>query len=186
MLAVDRADFVHKMPYEDAPQSISRDSTISAPHMHACALKLVHDYYSYASKSPRVLDVGSGSGYLTVALAILLPTATVIGVEKDQNLVGIAEINTRRHHSKLLDSKKVSFLHGDGRDGSLDLGQFDVIHVGADCGSKPPETLLFKLAPEGILIGPIGGEICVYFRKKEGKSFKVRRTGFFVRFVPLQ
>lgn len=33
MLAVDRGDFVHTSPYEDRPQGIGCNATISAPHM---------------------------------------------------------------------------------------------------------------------------------------------------------
>lgn len=41
MLAVDRADYCPRNPYVDAPQTIGYQATISAPHMHACALELL-------------------------------------------------------------------------------------------------------------------------------------------------
>eukprot|EP01138_Halocafeteria_seosinensis_P007178 gb/GECG01007341.1/.p1 GENE.gb/GECG01007341.1/~~gb/GECG01007341.1/.p1 ORF type:complete len:164 (+),score=15.05 gb/GECG01007341.1/:1-492(+) len=66
MLAVDRGDFVSSQAYTDSPQPIGVGATISAPHMHAYALELLeHKLKSGA----RALDVGSGSGYLTVAFA---------------------------------------------------------------------------------------------------------------------
>jgi len=44
-----------------SPQSIDYRATISAPHMHAYALEYLKDHLK---KGGRVLDVGSGSGYL--------------------------------------------------------------------------------------------------------------------------
>ena len=61
MLKVDRKDFTNKNPYEDLPQNINYNSTISSPHMHAYALEYLSDYLKPGN---HVLDVGSGSGYL--------------------------------------------------------------------------------------------------------------------------
>lgn len=61
MLKVDRGDFTTSSPYVDRPQSLNFNATISAPHMHAFALEYLKDYVKPGS---RVLDVGSGSGYL--------------------------------------------------------------------------------------------------------------------------
>ncbi len=61
MLQVDRADFTDTLPYEDHPQYIDYNATISAPHMHAYALEYLSKYLKPGN---HVLDVGSGSGYL--------------------------------------------------------------------------------------------------------------------------
>ena len=61
MLKVDRKDFINKDPYEDLPQNINYNATISAPHMHAYALEYLLDYLIPNS---HILDIGSGSGYL--------------------------------------------------------------------------------------------------------------------------
>jgi protein-L-isoaspartate(D-aspartate) O-methyltransferase len=57
MKSVDRAHFVNKNPYQDAPQSIGYGVTISAPHMHAAALELLYDFLQEGMTS---LDIGSG------------------------------------------------------------------------------------------------------------------------------
>ena len=44
MLAVDRAEFSPSAPYNDAPQPIGHNMTISAPHMHAFALEYLKDF----------------------------------------------------------------------------------------------------------------------------------------------
>lgn len=46
--------------------------------MHAYALELIKDY---ASPGGMMLDIGSGSGYLTLCMALLMQRGTVIGIE---------------------------------------------------------------------------------------------------------
>ena len=95
MLAVDRAYFSPRNPYEDSPQSIgsgkrpkthvpnrfrfltvclSQGATISAPHMHAYALEALTDHIKEGAK---VLDVGSGTGYLTACFAIMVRPSSI-------------------------------------------------------------------------------------------------------------
>jgi len=70
MEAVDRKYYAPKSHYVDSPQSVGFNTTISAPHMHAYAL----EYLSHKLKTAKnVLDVGSGTGYLTAAMAVLVP-----------------------------------------------------------------------------------------------------------------
>jgi protein-L-isoaspartate(D-aspartate) O-methyltransferase len=119
------------MPYMDSPQSIGYDATISAPHMHASACESLLEYLKPGSK---VLDVGSGSGYLTHVLAELVkPNGTVIGVDHIQGLVDLATKNMRQSKEgrELLDSGVVKFVKADGRLGYPEGGPYDAIHVGA-------------------------------------------------------
>ncbi|KAG5886467.1 hypothetical protein JTB14_012879 [Gonioctena quinquepunctata] len=69
MLAVDRGNFSRNNPFMDAPQSIGFGVTISAPHMHAHALELLKDRLEIGT---RALDVGSGSGYLTACMSVIM------------------------------------------------------------------------------------------------------------------
>ncbi|CAF4375830.1 unnamed protein product, partial [Adineta steineri] len=88
MLATDRLDFSTDRLYEDAPQPIGYNVTISAPHMHAHALEMLHDKLIPGA---RVLDVGSGSGYLTACIARLIqPNGKVIGIEHIPELVQLS------------------------------------------------------------------------------------------------
>ncbi len=54
----------------DSPQTIGYGATISAPHMHAYALEFLE---KYLLKAKNVLDVGSGTGYLTAAMSMMTP-----------------------------------------------------------------------------------------------------------------
>lgn len=79
MLAVDRKYYAPKYAYQDSPQSLGYGATISAPHMHAYALEHLADKLVTAKN---VLDVGSGTGYLTAAMAIITPpNCKVYGIE---------------------------------------------------------------------------------------------------------
>ena len=71
MLSMDRKNFIPLPPYYvDKASPIGEGAIISAPHMHAYAL----DYLLQAlQRATYVLDVGSGSGYMTMAMALLSP-----------------------------------------------------------------------------------------------------------------
>ena len=106
-------------------------ATISAPHMHASAAESLLPYLHPTSK---VLDIGSGSGYLTHVLANLVePDGKVVGVDHIQGLVDLATNNMAKspEGKELLASKRVQFVKADGRKGWAEGGPYDAIHVGA-------------------------------------------------------
>lgn len=81
MYKVDRKLFVPdaRLAYNDAPQVIGHSATISAPHMHSFCLSLLADYLKPGNV---VLDVGSGSGYLTAVFGLMVgETGHTVGVE---------------------------------------------------------------------------------------------------------
>ena len=106
MLKVDRSHYCPSQnPYMDAPYSIGYGATISAPHMHAYALETLRDRLVDGAK---VLDVGSGSGYLTACMTHMVgPQGIVLGVEHIKELVTQSEANIRRDNPELLDSGRV-------------------------------------------------------------------------------
>lgn len=78
MEKVDRQYYSPFHPYMDSPQPLGYGATISAPHMHAYALEYLEKVLLKAKKA---LDVGSGTGYLTVAMSMLAPKdCTVYGI----------------------------------------------------------------------------------------------------------
>uniref|UniRef100_A0A1I7YKS1 Protein-L-isoaspartate O-methyltransferase n=1 Tax=Steinernema glaseri TaxID=37863 RepID=A0A1I7YKS1_9BILA len=152
MLAVDRADFCGSNPYLDSPQSIGYNATISAPHMHASALELLLPKLVNGS---HVLDVGSGSGYLTTCMAHLVgQNGVVVGIEHIPQLVNLSLVNIRKNHSQLLDSGRLKIIEGDGRLGYPADSPYEVIHVGAAADSLP-QTLVDQLAVGGRMILPL-------------------------------
>ena len=78
MMSVDRADFSPTNPYENNPQCIGYNVVISAPLLHAYCLEALKDHLTEGSKA---LDIGFGSGYLTVAMSKMMnDKGKVIGI----------------------------------------------------------------------------------------------------------
>jgi protein-L-isoaspartate(D-aspartate) O-methyltransferase len=106
--------------------------------MHASAAECLLPFLSPGS---RVLDVGSGSGYLTAVFAELAspPGAPeggrVVGMEHIPELKELGEKNFAKgdRGRQMLEEGKVAFVVGDGRKGWKEQGgeEWDAIHVGA-------------------------------------------------------
>ncbi|CAJ0588829.1 unnamed protein product [Cylicocyclus nassatus] len=155
MLATDRGDFAPRGPYMDQPQGIGYNATISAPHMHAAALEYLKNHLVDGAYA---LDVGSGSGYLTVCMALMIGrNGKVIGIEHIPELVELSKENTRKHHADLLDNGQIRFIEGDGRKGYETDRKYDAIHVGA-AAETIPQPLIDQLAEGGRMLIPVGRE----------------------------
>ena len=98
MLRVDRQNYCPTSPYKDRPQGIGYNVTISAPHMHAHALELLKDHLRPGMKA---LDIGSGSGYLTVCMALMVgDNGMIVGVDHIQELVDRSRQNMKKDDKK--------------------------------------------------------------------------------------
>ncbi|KAI1303767.1 hypothetical protein EDD11_005306 [Mortierella claussenii] len=185
MSAVDRAHFTKLKPYEartcmiwvlrDAPQTIGYNSTISAPHMHAAALESLAPYLFLGA---RALDVGSGSGYLTVCMAEMVgPEGKVVGVDHIPELVEQSKKNAKQDHPEYLEQGRVVFHTADGRVGFPKEAPYDCIHVGAAADSMH-EELVKQLKAPGRMFIPLGDgtgqAIFVVDKDKEGRVTKKR------------
>ncbi|XP_068632311.1 protein-L-isoaspartate(D-aspartate) O-methyltransferase isoform X2 [Battus philenor] len=135
MIAVDRKSYCPYAPYQDSPQSIGYSATISAPHMHAHALERLHKQLVPGEKA---LDVGSGSGYLTACMAIMLgENGSVVGIDHIPELVQLATKNIKNGNPDLLKSGRIKLIVGDGRLGYSDDAPYNAIHVGAAAPTLP-------------------------------------------------
>ena len=196
MTAVDRAHYAPYSAYEDSPQGIGFGATISAPHMHASASESLLPFIP-ENKGARVLDVGSGSGYLTHVLANIVcgpqgnADGTVIGIDHIQGLVDLSTRNMRKsaEGTQLLDTGKVQFILGDGRKGYAAGAPYDAIHVGA-AAKDMHQDLIDQLKSPGRMFIPVGDEggwgsqwIWVVDKDKEGRVSRRKDMG--VRYVLL-
>ena len=139
--------------YVDAPQPLGcGGATISAPHVHGMALQLLA---SRLRPGARVLDVGSGSGYLTTCFGLLVSGpggtgGTAVGIERLPALVSLAADAITRCRAELLDSGAVVLVAGDATAKRLPAvvlasAPYDAIHVGAAAPSLEAVAPLVEL-----------------------------------------
>jgi protein-L-isoaspartate(D-aspartate) O-methyltransferase len=195
-LKVDRGWFVPpqiaQSSYDDRPLPIGYSVTISAPHMHAIMAEIMAPYIT-APHCKHVLDVGSGSGFLTCVLAAMASTdCLVVGVEHVPELVCSSARIAADHFPEWTTSSspRLQFLQGDGLHLTAEMlpfPMFDAIHVGA-APAVVPECLIELLAPRGVLVIPVGPQLdaqdLVVITKDEHGNVS-RRVNSKVQFVPL-
>lgn len=183
MRHVDRAYYAPNMPYQDSPQPIGYDATISAPHMHAHAAE---NLLPFLYEGAKVLDVGSGSGYLTAIFAQLVgKEGKVIGVDHIPQLVELSTRNLKNDNPDFLNSGNVVFVTADGRKGVPEHGPYDAIHVGAAAPTLP-KALVDQLKAPGRMFIPIGTGLQSVFQIDKDKNGNVQQQELFgVRYVPL-
>lgn len=105
----------HSNAYNDTPKPIGWNTTISAPSMHAETLKHL---YNHIIKAKTILDIGSGSGFITAAMAHSAPAdAVVYGVDHIQSINDFALSNVKKCCPHLIKKNKIIFVTQDGREG---------------------------------------------------------------------
>ncbi|MFY9904510.1 MAG: protein-L-isoaspartate(D-aspartate) O-methyltransferase [Terriglobales bacterium] len=147
MRRVPRHEFVpepyQEAAYEDHPLPIGEEQTISQPYIVAAMLE-----HLALRADDRVLEVGTGSGYVTALLAVLC--AQVYSVERHAALASGAEATLRR-----LGYLNVRLRVGDGRLGWAEHAPYDAILVSAATAEMPPD-LFAQLREGGRMILPVG------------------------------
>ncbi|KAF0991309.1 hypothetical protein HZS_4900, partial [Henneguya salminicola] len=157
MKVVDRKFFCKSNPYYDCPEPIGFGATISAPHIHAYSL----EYLKSKLKQPEchALDVGCGSGYLSLCMSLMNGSSGIIvGIDHIDELVQLAKNNIERAGYKyLLENVNsiILIIAGDGRLGFPAHAPYDVIYVGASAPTMP-EKLIEQLSNGGIMLIPVG------------------------------
>jgi protein-L-isoaspartate(D-aspartate) O-methyltransferase len=177
MARVPRHEFVSEryrdQAYGDHPIPIAEGQTISQPYIVALMLEVLN-----LEPSAKVLEVGTGSGYMTALLAEL--AAQVYSVERHARLARQAEDTLAR-----LGYHNVTVLVGDGTQGLADFAPYDGIVVSA-AASQIPAALIDQLGEEGRMVIPVGPPEAQELQlviKHAGRPIVHRLDG--CRFVPL-
>ena len=177
MLRVPRHEFAperyREQAYEDHPLPIGEGQTISQPYIVASMLQALH-----LSPQDKVLEVGTGSGYLTALLAELAPE--VVSIERHASLAERA-----RELLAGMGYTNVRIMVADGSRGFAELAPYDAIIVSA-AAPELPRALIEQLADGGRMIIPVGSDDSQQLqliRMVNGQPEIVSRE--LCRFVPL-
>ena len=184
MMKVDRADFAPTNPYENNPQFIGFNVVISAPLLHSYCLEALRDYLVEGSTA---LDIGFGSGYLTVGMSKMMnDKGCVVGIEHIKELYDFGFKNICKNHKDLIEKKSIELILGDGRLGYKQKAPYKCIHVGA-ASMQPPKEFIEQLDFGGRLVMPLGpqGDQYIYLIDKDLKGNINFTKGLSVRYVPL-
>lgn len=161
--------------YEDTALPIGHGQTISQPYIVARMTEALLE----ENVPGKVLEIGTGSGYQTAILALLIPQ--VYSVERIAALQEQARprLNTLNLHN-------IQFRHGDGYQGWPENGPYDAIIVTA-APPQIPQNLLEQMADGARLViptGPSGAQQLILVRR-DGEEFHQQVLDR-VSFVPLK
>jgi protein-L-isoaspartate(D-aspartate) O-methyltransferase len=177
MTNIPRHEFVEAryrgQAYEDHPIPIASGQTISQPYIVGLMLELLH-----LDASSKVLEVGTGSGYVTAVLTRL--AGHVYSVERHPELARQAAETLSR-----LGLTNFTVVTGDGSQGLPEFAPFDAVVVSAAASQVPP-ALFEQLREDGRMIIPVGppeAQELQLVRKQNGEALIALREG--CRFVPL-
>jgi protein-L-isoaspartate(D-aspartate) O-methyltransferase len=159
--------------YEDYPLPIAEGQTISQPYIVALMLEALT-----LLPTDKVLEIGTGSGYVTALLAEIV--SQVISIERHAVLADSA-----RSVLAELGYENMTVVVGDGSRGFPESAPFNAILVSAAAPELPPE-LVDQLAEGGRMIIPVGREDAqqLQFIYRENGQIETRLREL-CRFVPL-
>lgn len=162
--------------YEDTALPIGFSQTLSQPYIVARMTEIL------LSEGPiqRVLEIGTGSGYQTTILSQLVNE--VVSVERIEALLKQAKERFRK-----LRLKNITATLSDGSFGFQERAPYDGI-ISTAAPNKIPEQLLGQLAPNGLLVIPVGNgtaqDLRVVRRLEDSNRFDEQVVEK-VKFVPL-
>jgi protein-L-isoaspartate(D-aspartate) O-methyltransferase len=161
--------------YADQALPIACGQTISQPYVVAYMTEQLDVLPEH-----KVLEIGTGSGYQAAILSRL--AQEVVSIERYRTLADAA-----RARMATLGYQNVEVRVGDGLAGAPDKAPFDRIMVTAAAESVP-EALVEQLAPDGLMLlplGPHGGvqHLVKVTKNADGELQQEQLLG--VRFVPL-
>ena len=109
----------------------------------SCTERLVEQVITHCQEnapSPRIADIGTGSGCIAVTLATHVPDAKIIATDISPDALELAKVNASVQNVET----QITFLEGDGSTPLLDLDPFDVV-----CSNPPyiPDDEMSQLAP---------------------------------------
>jgi protein-L-isoaspartate(D-aspartate) O-methyltransferase len=163
------------LAYADQPLALSYGQTISQPYIVAYMLNMLH-----IAPHHRVLEIGTGSGYVTALLSAM--SDMVVSIELIPDLATQAETRLTQ-----MGISNVTIHCTDGYHGWEAQAPYDRIIVSASA-PHVPAALLDQLATGGKLVIPVGKQMHpqqIQCHDKDDQGNLTMTQGESVRFVPL-
>ncbi len=179
METIPRHEFVPKeerqKAYHDKPLPIGYDQTISQPYIVAFMTEVLG-----LGKDTKVLEIGTGSGYQTAVLSVLVKEVFAVEIVKPLGLKAAERLGR-------LGYKNVSVMVGDGYNGWKEHSPYDAVIVAA-APTHVPVELINQLKNGGKMIIPLGDvnstqKLWLFSKDIKGRVSKKELLA--VRFVPL-
>lgn len=169
-LIVPREEFVlpqfKQNAYDDVEAPLGHGQTLDRPYENAEMIRALE-----IKPADRVLEVGTGSGYLASLMSKIAKDVYTIEIEPD-----IAA--EARDRIKKLGYSNIEVVTGDGFLGLPDRAPFDAIVLTCSPDTVP-KPLMDQLAEGGRLLLPLGGakkfQELVLYKKENGRFVESRR-----------
>ncbi len=195
---IKRENFIPKelkqYAYENQPLPIGQGQTISQPYTIAFMLNLLrlpeldnktNNNKKLISKNKtnnkilelkkfKILEIGSGSGYVLALINQISKNSKIYGVERIKQLA-------EKSKQVLKTKKNIKIIHANGTKGLKQKAPFDRILISASA-NELPQKIISQLDFGGIMVCVVKNSI--FYIKRESKQTKIKEYPGFV-FVPL-
>ncbi len=169
---VKREDFLDKslkeFAYDDVALPTEHGQTTSQPYTIAFMLELLE-----LKNNLRILEIGSGSGYVLALMNEISKNSEIYGVERVKTLV--------EKSRKVAESENVKIIYSDGSNGLEEFAPYDRILVSASSDAIS-SAIIEQLKVGGILVACVGNSLWKIRKKKMGEEIE-KFPGFV--FVPM-
>jgi protein-L-isoaspartate(D-aspartate) O-methyltransferase len=155
--------------YEDTAPPLEKGATISQPYTIAFMLNLLE-----LKPNLRILEIGSGCGYVLALMAETSPKSEIYGIEIIKSLAD-------KSKQYLKNYQNINIICKNGFNGLKEKSPFDRILISASANNLP-EHLYPQLNDNGFIVVPVKDSI--FQIKKQNNKISIKGFPGFV-FVPL-
>ncbi|MBS3092363.1 protein-L-isoaspartate O-methyltransferase [Candidatus Pacearchaeota archaeon] len=175
---IKREEFIpeefKKYAYEDMPLSIGYGQTISQPFTIAFMLNLLELDKLTKNNKIKILEIGSGSGYVLALINKISKNSEIYGIERIKEIVEKSQEILKEHEN-------IKIFNRNGANGLTDRAGFDRILISAAC-PRIPNHLFGQLNNDGVMVASVRNSVFQF--KKQNNSIIAKEFFGFV-FVPL-